>query len=85
MECRDIAEGDEVVWDYGVRDQVWSGCRLVEGVVQKTPAMEEGGGGESEEEAKKGASGEAEKDEEKVGLAPPRSKEKNVSYCMCPI
>ena len=57
--------------------------------MQMTPAMEEGGRGESteesEEEAKEGASGEAEKEEEKVGLAPPRSKEKNVSYYMCPI
>ena len=87
--CRDIAEGDEVVWDYGVRDQVWSSCRLVDGVVQKTPAMEDGRGESTEEssegEAKGGASGEAEKEKETVGLAPRRSKEKNITYCMCPI
>ena len=39
--CRDIVEGDEVVWDYRVRGETWSGCRLVKGVVQKTRAMME--------------------------------------------
>ena len=72
--CRDIDEGDEVVWDYGMRDQVWSGCRLVKGVVQKTEGMKE------EEE------GEEVKDEEKVTPAAPLSKKgKGVNYCMCPI
>ena len=28
---RDIEVGDEVVWDYEVRGEVWSGCRLVGG------------------------------------------------------
>ena len=31
---RDIKIGDEVVWDYQVRGEVWSGCRLVDGRVQ---------------------------------------------------
>ena len=34
MAVRDIDFGDEVVWDYGVRGEVWSGCRLVQGVVR---------------------------------------------------
>ena len=34
MAVRDIHVGDEVVWDYGVRGEVWSGCRLVQGVVR---------------------------------------------------
>lgn len=30
----DINEGDEVVWDYGVRGEVeWGSCKLVDGVV----------------------------------------------------
>ena len=34
MAVRDIEVGDEVVWDYQVRGEVWSGCRLVDGRVQ---------------------------------------------------
>ena len=30
---RDIAVGDEVVWDYGVRGEEWGKSRLIEGVV----------------------------------------------------
>ena len=30
---RDIEVGAEVVWDYQVRGEVWSGCRLVDGRV----------------------------------------------------
>ena len=33
MAVRDIAEGDEVVWDYGVRSDTWTKCRLLNGVV----------------------------------------------------
>ena len=84
--CREIAEGDEVVWDYRVRDQVLSSCPLVVDV-EKTPTME-GGRGDSteveEEEKKGGESGEAQKMKKKVGLAPHRSND-NISFCMCPI
>jgi SET domain-containing protein len=38
---RDIHADDEVVWDYGVRGQEWSGCRLVEGVVSGVTVGEE--------------------------------------------
>ena len=34
MAVRDIEVGDEVVWDYQVRGEVWSGCRLVGGTVE---------------------------------------------------
>ena len=34
MAVRDIEVWDEVVWDYEVRGEVWSGCRLVDGRVQ---------------------------------------------------
>ena len=34
LACRDIGVGDEVVWDYGVRGEDWSGCQLVGGVVK---------------------------------------------------
>ena len=37
---RDIDEGDEVVWDYKIGGEVWSGCRLVGGVVKQTREME---------------------------------------------
>ena len=30
---KDITEGDEVVWDYGVCGKGWEGCRLLDGVV----------------------------------------------------
>ena len=30
---QDINIGDEVVWDYGVRDQEWNTSRLVDGVI----------------------------------------------------
>ena len=30
---RDIEVGHEVVWDYGVKGEEWSGCQLMEGVV----------------------------------------------------
>ena len=34
MAVRDIAVGDEVVWDYGVRgEKEWGKSRLIEGVV----------------------------------------------------
>lgn len=33
LAARDINVGDEVVWDYRVRGEVWSKCRLVDGVV----------------------------------------------------
>ena len=39
---RDIRAGDEVVWDYGVRGELWSGFRLVKGVVRRTSAAEPG-------------------------------------------
>lgn len=32
---RNIAMGEEVVWDYGVRGEPWSGCRLVQGVIKE--------------------------------------------------
>lgn len=32
---RDIGVGDEVVWDYIERSEVWSGCRLVQGEVKE--------------------------------------------------
>ena len=35
MAAKDIEEGDEVVWDYGVRKEAqWGRSRLVEGVVE---------------------------------------------------
>ena len=44
---RDIEAGDEVVWDYKIRDEEWTACRLVGGVVRKeslqiesTPSMD---------------------------------------------
>jgi len=38
---REIKEGDEVVWDYGIRGEEWSGCRLVDGVVMKGKKKED--------------------------------------------
>lgn len=35
MAVSDNDVGDEVVWDYGVRAEVCSGCRLVQGVVRR--------------------------------------------------
>ena len=33
--CKEIREGDEVVWDYGVRGEMeWGRCRLVDGAVR---------------------------------------------------
>ena len=40
MAVRDIMPGDEVVWDYKVRGEEWSGCRLVKGVVRSTAFKE---------------------------------------------
>lgn len=33
LAVRDIAVGDEVVWDYGVTTEEWGKCRLLDGVV----------------------------------------------------
>jgi len=35
MATRDIGVGEEVVWDYIERREVWSGCRLVKGTVRQ--------------------------------------------------
>ena len=52
LAIRDIGVGEEVVWDYGVRGEDWSGCRLVGGVVRNPPTQQVGG------EVKEGDAGE---------------------------
>ena len=54
LSLRDIGVGEEVVWDYGVRGEEWSGCRLVGGVVRNPPTPTQQVG----KEAKDGNAGE---------------------------
>ena len=48
LAARDIAPGDEVVWDYQVRGEVWSSCRLVEGRVMKEMRSTDEGDGSND-------------------------------------
>ena len=41
LAIRDINPGDEVVWDYKIGGQHWSGCRLVGGSVEPSKRMKE--------------------------------------------
>lgn len=51
LAVRDINVGDEVVWDYNVSGEVWSGCKLSGGVVQPTKQMLEKEKTDTESEA----------------------------------
>ena len=60
------------MWDYGVRGEDWSECRLVGGVVRKTLAMEvEDSGRDSDEEAMEARDGAGGEQKVVAGPAPP--------------
>ena len=70
----DINVGDEVVWDYNVSGEVWSGCRLSGGAVKPAKKMLN-----MQEEAT------ASDEEEEVAVAVPRGHRSHRWLCYCPI
>ena len=95
LACRDIGVGDEVVWDYGVRGEDWSGCQLVGGVVKTATEIrgrgskrareveggqESEGGGEPEERQESERGGEPEGGQESEGGGEPVEKAKEARH-----
>ena len=77
LSLTDISEGDEVVWDYQVRDTTWSKARLVEGVVK---AAEAAGVTEEKSEETKDVD-----HEEESKVAKGKSPAASRRLCFCPL
>ena len=73
MAVREIKQGDEVVWDYGIRGEEWNGCCLVDGVVMK---------GKKEEDAIPIPSGATSSDDDTQDV---KKKVPKCRYVYCPV
>lgn len=82
ISVRDIRAGDEVVWDYLVTGEDWSGCKLVDGVVRPSKKMIELEEKRNVEELSE--SQEADNESE-VAFTPRIGRRARRRLCYCPI